>query len=586
MLGPRSEHLVAVDFDEESFGLQFDALNPEIAEGTTRSTARRGWQIWLRMIGPYPPSEKTPQCEWRAEGCLSTIAGVHPQGMPYRIINDVPPMSVRYEDLKWPEGWPTPGLRRLQEEALRAMVERYGEPLFTNPKGDVNGINEPFWAALYGSRHTTLWCPEEERFYLYDDATGLWTLDSEQMIRQRLGALLLEQSRAMNVPWLSRQRSQRALASLSSQVANVTAKPRVFSREARIEHLLHTANAVLIWRGDEWQVEPFSPDFYSRNASPIAYVPGATCPRFMGELLSRCLCPDDIRILQMVAGMYLLWYNLLQIIVIIDGEAGTGKSQISDVLRGLVGRHNCVNLRTDLLHERFEIANYLSKSLLIGSDVNNDFLANRGAPTLKALVGGDLLMAELKGVAGSQAVDGHFNVLITSNSRLRLRLQDDVDAWKRRLVILTSEGTPPERAIPDFGGLLLREEGPGILNWAIDGVRLLFDELKAGNGRLRLSDGQRKRVQTALAESDSLRIFLGEGVRWDSASDVTVEEIMAAYANWCADREISPMPDGVAQRVLPTLMLELYQAARRNDIERRGRQKRGFCNVTLVSAKS
>lgn len=586
MLGSRSDHLVAVDFDDEDLGLQFDALNPEIAAGTTRSTARRGWQIWLRMIGPYPPSEKTPQCEWRAAGNLSTIAGVHPEGMPYRIINDRPPMAVRYEDLKWPEGWPSPGLRRLQEEALRAMVERFGEPLFTNPKGEVNGINEPFWAALYASRHTTLWCPEEERFYVYEDASGLWVHDSEQMIRQRLGTLLLEQSRAMNVPWLARQRSQRALSSLSSQVANVTARPKAFSREARLEPMLHVANAVLIWRGDEWQVEPFSPDFHSRNASPIAYVPDATCPRFMEELLARCLQPDDIRILQMVAGMFLLGYNLLQIIVIIDGEAGTGKSQISDVLRGLVGRHNCVNLRTDLLHERFEIANYLSKSLLIGSDVSNDFLSNRGAPTLKALVGGDLLMAELKGVAGSQAVDGHFNVLITSNARLRMRLQDDSEAWKRRLIILTSEGTPPERAIPDFGGLLLREEGPGILNWAIEGVRLLFEELKAGNGRLRLSDGQRNRIHRALSESDSLRIFLGEGVRWDSDSDLTVEEVMSAYGSWCADRDLAPVPDTVAQRLMPTLMLELFQTARSSSIERRGKQKRGFRNVALTGPKS
>ena len=308
---------------------------------------------------------------------------------------------------------------------------------------------------------------------------------------------------------------------------------------------------------DDWQVEPFSPDFFSRNASPISYLPEARCPRFQEELLARCLPLEDIRTLQMIAGMYLLGYNLLQLILIIDGEAGTGKSQISDVLLGLVGRHNCVNLRTHLLHERFEIANYLGKTLLLGSDMNSDFLSNRGALTLKALVGGDQLLAEIKGVAGSQPVQGHFNVLIISNTRLRMRLQDDVEAWRRRLGILTSEGTPPDRAIPDFGAVLRREEGQGILNWAVEGLRMLFAELKEGNGRLRLTDAQRSRIHRALAESDSLRIFLQEGVRWDSDSDLTGDEILSAYATWCSDRELTPMPDGIAQRLLPTLMLEL-----------------------------
>lgn len=510
------------------------------------------------------------------------FSGLHPTGVEYRVLNDQPPAEVRFDEIRWPDGWTVPGLHRLNEEALEELVRRYGPPCFLGPKGEPNAINEPFWAGLYAQHHETLWCPEDGRFYRYDAATGLWSVDAEPVIRRRLGELLLDQARGMNVPWLARQRTQRGLAALTGQVSNLTARPGAFAAERRPDPILHVANVVLAWRGDQWQVEPFSPDFYSRNASPIEYVPGAECPRFKEELLARCLPSEDIRTLQMLSGMFLLGYNLLQLIVIIDGEAGTGKSQISDVLRGLVGRHNCVNLRTDLLHERFEIANYLGKTLLVGSDVNSDFLSNRGAPTLKALVGGDQLLAEIKGVAGSQPVDGHFNVLITSNTRLRMRLQDDVEAWRRRLVILTSEGTPPERAIPDFGAVLLREEGPGILNWAIEGLRLLFAELKEGNGRLRLNDAQRSRVHRALAESDSLRIFLGESVRWDSDGDLTVEEIMSAYATWCGDRELSPMPDGVAHRLLPTLMLEMFQTARSRSLERDGKAKQGFRSVSLI----
>ena len=67
----------------------------------------------------------------------------------------------------------------------------------------------------------------------------------------------------------------------------------------------------------------------------------------------------------MFAGLFLLGRNIVQKILLIDGEAGTGKSQTAHVIRGLTGPHNYVNLRTDLLQERFEIANYMGKTLLL-----------------------------------------------------------------------------------------------------------------------------------------------------------------------------------------------------------------------------
>lgn len=581
VLGPRSGHLCALDFDLQEDLDTWDFHNPELS-ATTRTVGARGAQSWFRLVGPYPPSEKTKQCEWRAEGNLSTFAGIHPSGSPYRLINAVEPMEIRFEDICWPDGWPVPGIERAHRELVEDLVKRYGDPIFRGPKGEPVAINETFWAALYDLENQTIFAPEENQFFRYCEASGLWLHDPEQVIRRRIGEMLFRHSKGMNVPFLSKQRTQARLCSLESQVGNLTARSGAFKRDKRKEPILHVANGVLIWRGDKWVFEPFSPDFYSRNASPVAYQPGAACPRFLNELVGPCLAPEDVETLRLLLGQFLVGYNLTQSILILDGEAGTGKSQIVEVIRGLVGGHNCVNLRTELLHERFELANYRDKTLLLGSDVSNDFLSNRGAPVLKALVGGDRLLAEIKGVAQSQPLEGHFNVLVTSNSRLRMRLQDDVSAWRRRLVILTSEGAPPKRAIPDFGARLLRDEGPGILEWAIGGLALLFRALDEGNGRLPLTDGQRQRIERALAESDSLKIFLTERVRWDSAADLTTDEIVQGYAVWSHERELSPMPDGLVQRVLPDLMMELFRTARATDIDRDGRNRRGYRHVDFV----
>jgi len=56
---------------------------------------------------------------------------------------------------------------------------------------------------------------------------------------------------------------------------------------------------------------------------------------------------------------------------------------------------------------------------------------------------------------------GTFNVVITSNARLHVRLQGDVGAWRRRLNIVRYEAPPPAQKINDFGAFLLRSEGSG-----------------------------------------------------------------------------------------------------------------------------
>ncbi|MBL9138656.1 MAG: bifunctional DNA primase/polymerase [Verrucomicrobiales bacterium] len=579
LLGRRSGGLCTIDFDIADFGFAWDDANPVIAEATTRTVGARGWQVWLRLIDDIPPTERTQQCEWRADGSLAMFCGIHPSGVHYRLANDRPPVQVRFEDIQWPNGWTIPGLNRLQREALAKLENDYGAPFFNGPKGEPNLLNEPFWAALYAQRHLTLRSPTEGRFYAYDEATGLWRVEPEEAIKARVSDMLLGASRQMNVPWLARQRDHRRLNAITSQIGTLTVRPDPWQRTADV---IHVANGVLAWRNGEWQFERHSPDYMSRNASPVAWNPGAGCPRFREELLARCLDSDDVAILQMFVGLFLLGRNLIQKILLIDGEAGTGKSQIAHVIRGLIGPHNCVNLRTDLLQERFEIANYIGKTLLLGSDVSSDFLSNRSAPTLKALVGGDQLMAEIKGCAEPQIVQGTFNVLITANSRLRLRIQDDVEAWRRRLVVLTSAASPAERPIPDFGARLLVDEGPGILNWAVDGLRWLYSALESNSGRLPLTAAQSGRINRAIAESDSLRVFLRERVRTSSTNDLATDELLTAYAGWCADQDLHPIPESVAQKLLPTLMLELFQVARSKSVVRNGRDRNGYSRVELT----
>ena len=582
ILGSLSDNLICIDFDDPDHGLAWDGCNPELAGLTTRNRGARGWKIWLRIEGAYPPSEKTDQCEWRADGQLAIWSGMHPSGQPYRILNRHAPAKVAWEDIKWPEGWTVPGLRRLEEAALDELREAYGEPWHKTPKGEPFWFNETFWAGFYAREHVTLFSPEEESFYSYCADWGGWEVLSRGALRQGLSHLLLWQAKVMHVPWLERQRGSRMLGNLLSQVENVTVLAKAFERPRNQEPRLHLANTMLVWRGDRWMPEPFSPDYHSRNACPIHYKPGAECPRFVNELLKPCLSEEDISLLQRIFGLFLLGYNLPQIIVILDGDPGTGKSQIASVMRLVIGPHNTSNLRTDLLIERFELSHYAGKTLLMGSDVSAGFFNCHGAAVLKSLVGGDLLMAEFKGVQRAQPLQGNFNILVTSNTRLNIRIEGDSGAWKRRLVILTASGEPPAKIIPDFGEYLVGIEGPGILNWAIEGLNLFFQDLR-DNGRMHLSTTQKNRIERILTQSDSLRIFVSTQLRFDTDTDLSSAEILTAYAVWARDADLVPVLETVAVRLLPTLMLEIFGRTASHDIARGGKLKRGFSKTALVN---
>jgi phage/plasmid-associated DNA primase len=326
----------------------------------------------------------------------------------------------------------------------------------------------------------------------------------------------------------------------------------------------------------------FSPAFVSRNRSPIIFDETATCERFLHELVHSAVHPEDAVLLQKYAGMCLLGNNLIQRILILDGEPARGKTQFANVVQAIVGRENVTQLRTRFLGERFEIYRFLKKTLLIGVDVEPNFLSTKGAAVLKGLVGGDWFDAEQKCGTGCFPVQGTFCALITSNTRLRVRLSGDVGAWRRRLLIVRHEAPPPKKKIPDFGALLVREEGAGILNYFIAGLGMLLRDIdQSTDGDIALTERQKGIVDSLLAESDSLRFFLSDRVERAGGADVSVNEMIEAYAAFCPDMGWNPMPITEVQHSLEGLMLELFQVTKSHCVKRDGSSVRGFFGVGL-----
>ena len=590
LLGAPSGGICSIDMDYEGDVEPFLELNPGL-RNSLRSKGRRGCNIWVKIDEGYPPPAilKTTGGnawgEWRATGNITVIHGLHPQGMQYHIEHEAPPAVIRFEEITWPGDLRAPWIPDEENEEYSRdaeLREKYGEPVFFGKgKGDepyVKEVNQAYWAGLYGAENIALFEPDELTFYRYQPETGIYAPESADAIKQAVSCRMLMMSREIEaLAALETFRDNATLNAIVAHLRGIIEKRGAFASKQRIVHL---SNGVLAFEGHEAEFLPFSPAFLSRNRSPIPFEPDATCPRFLDELVCPAVHPEDVILLQKMAGLCLLGVNIIQKLLILDGLPGRGKSAYANVLQGLVGIQNVTQLRTQHLHERFELFKYLRRTLLVGVDVDADFLSSKGAPVIKGLVGGDWFDAEQKGGTGSFQMQGKFNILMTSNARLRVRLQGDVGAWRRRLLIVRYEAEKKPKEIGDFPDILLRTEGSGILNWALEGLALLFADIDA-TGNIRLTDRQHGMVDSLLAESDSLRHFLTARVVSAPGSDLTTDEIVRSYAHYCPEMGWEALAETVIARQLPSLMLEIFRTTKTHDIQRDGKNRRGFRDVAF-----
>jgi P4 family phage/plasmid primase-like protien len=461
----------------------------------------------------------------------------------------------------------------LQNFDLGAHIKKYGPPHWTTKRNPVGQLNEDFWAALEAELNHILFENRENEFYKYN--SRIYERFSVHLLLQQISNDILCAADNWGCALLAQLRNAKHISGVVSHFKGYTQKEEAFRNNVG---LIHVANGVLKLDGDNVDLLPFSPLLISRNLIPIAYDRNAKCPRFKNELLG-LLDDDDKLLVQKFLGLYLLGRNIIQKLLILHGIGETGKSAFSEVARKLIGPENCSELRTNLLHERFEIGSYIGKHLLIGADVASSFLNSKGAYRLKAIVGGDLLDAERKGSNYRFQLPGEFNVLITSNSRQTAHIEQDRSAWRRRLAIVEYEKPRTNKTIPEFAELLIREEGSGILSTAVEGLLELKADINK-HGSLQLSQRQEQRVESLLNESDGLRIFLEGSVKSDAGGDLTSAEIIQAYSGFCLQRGWS-MSTRKAESELTDLMVELFQAVRSNNVERGKTKVRGYRGVAF-----
>ena len=436
-----------------------------------------------------------------------------------------------------------------------------------------------FIANMYLLFHKLIFEKNEKKFYSYDPQRGLWVETTECTLVNKIQRFILDFS---NTPWGIDQGGAQNLSQCKQVVEilrGAAEHDKPFERP-KDKYIIHTKNTMLEYSQQEmrWQTHDFSADYRSRNATEIMYDPEATAPRFMAELLQPAMTQEDIDILQKYVGQILLGNNLSQRFLMITGTAGGGKSTLVNVIEQLISRVNCTELRMKEGNNRFETCRYVGKTLLTAKDVSSQFLNHRHAGILKALTGGDVLTVEYKGHNNTVDIVGNFNIIIVSNSSLQLKLDNDMEAWRRRLLWIKYSGKPQKNPIADFDKILIEEEGSGILNWALAGA----EKLLTAGGKIQPPQEQVERINDLLNGADPLNTFVKKQLEKTDDVSMTTEEIWNYFNNYCQNNELQKCAKSVFQHRLPELIEQMFGIRCQHNIIRKGKAKRGYSGISLA----
>jgi phage/plasmid-associated DNA primase len=149
------------------------------------------------------------------------------------------------------------------------------------------------------------------------------------------------------------------------------------------------------------------------------------------------------------------------------------------------------------------------------------------------------------------------------------------------LKVVRFTGSKPEHPIADLAERILREEAPGVLNFALDGL----DQLRADGWQLRLNGRQQRIVDDLLLESDGHAVFVREClVKVIAAtSQLTVPDCFAAYVEFCGQRGWNALTKNRFGALIGDVVVREFGLSLRHDIlDTKGKLQRGWKGLLLT----
>ncbi len=276
------------------------------------------------------------------------------------------------------------------------------------------------------------------------------------------------------------------------------------------------------------QLKEHNKDDFITRVINVGYDPDAVCPtweKVIGQIFLDD--PDLISYFQRAVGYTLTGLTNEQVMFILFGKGGNGKSTIIEVLRSMLGPYTKHLQAESLMTKKF------------GDTQSNDIAALKGirlATSVETEEGQRLAESKVKQLTGGDTITArklyqefiefrpHFKLWLACNHRPTIR-GTDAAIW-RRIHLIPFEVTFSEDQRDQSLLEKLEVELPGILAWSVRGCM----EWKSEG--LNPPSVIRKAIDVYRSDMDVVSKFLEECCREDPSVEVSAKELYGELKNW------------------------------------------------------
>jgi len=238
-------------------------------------------------------------------------------------------------------------------------------------------------------------------------------------------------------------------------------------------------------------------------------------------------------------------------------------------------------IRDQIYSNEYELAHYHNKRLLYHPDMPTEFLNSNESSIFKQLTGGDPLWAEIKNSDERKVIEGNFPIVLACNGRPRIYLDEDLEAWERRLIVLNFKRPAHDKHFGKMGDLLFEKEGSGILNWLLEGrKKLVKDSLQ-----LIQTKEQQARTSMLLLGSESPKAYVQNCLMKKQGANLGAVEMYENYQSWCRVHNLVPFASKQFHKIVKSEVEIRFGLRYRHDlVAENGKAMRGWKNLALVES--
>jgi len=243
---------------------------------------------------------------------------------------------------------------------------------------------------------------------------------------------------------------------------------------------------------------------------------------------------EDITTLQELLGYCLIPITTAQEAFILVGEAGVGKSVLTNLLANIFGNAYQELSIKELAQNRFYTSLVENKLVIYDDDLHTEALAETGI-FKKLITANQEITAERKYEQPHKFLP-YCTIIANSNDMIKT-LYDDSDGFYRRLhPIHVKDKDPHRRNISNMAELVANEK-EAIARWALKGLHRVI----ANNYKISWSARSKEYMGSEKEKGLPFPDFIDTVFEKDESGSITMEQIGKAYKTWCKQNAIQEL---------------------------------------------